>query len=767
MARIRLGLHRMSSSADQRLRDYVAAVRPNVIKILDPGSEAEGLAVFCRSHGTDVIGRVYFDPQELGAEGGRQIEKVLNAARSCPSIRYWELHNEAWQSGDQLSRYSELSIDFMNRLEALGSGQKAVIGCFSTGQPEVGEWIRFAPALERAARSGHVLGIHCYGAPLMWYGVNDYQYNDGNAHLGPAPVPSRANLGWWNLRYRRALQELDRLRVPRPQILVTESGIDDIHPRPGPHEGKKGFRDYIDVDWTQKFGDYAAQLTWYCREVSLDPEVIGVVDFGWAAEDKQWSSFDLSLEPAMLDRVQGAMAALLDVPTVVPDPIVVPQPIVQPPLEPEEQMVRPAIEVRRGEGWTSVARRALGVEPSLTDVDALRAANPGNAGLDIGERVWLPANWYVANRVLARALRATAPAAAPAARALRSARAAAPAGALESQLASAFGAAFSDLRTSLPSNPNGPSGDFLPRALNRIDTIAVHHAAGPKDQTWEAIARFHIGPDRGWAGIGYHFGIRHGTLSYLGDIHQARACVRDLNPGVICIVMTGDYTSETVDKADADVLHRSIGLLQTWAQATLGRTLAIKGHGELPGQQTACPGGNLLALVRAMRTGVSTGAVPVIDGPALMAKAEARLTLPLNPAAGLQRAIVGDGFVPTSPEFEDQGLVAQRAEHPLTGEVRVYYVSQNRPGAPAWVDHSSPTVTAARAARARSVSRPLPVPPDDPFRFEDDAPATIPIPAPGEGAVTAATKRKSATGKASKAKATADAAPRPHRGQGR
>lgn len=757
MARIRLGLHRMSSSADQRLKAYVAAVRPNVIKILDPGTDAEGLAAFCRSHGTDVIGRVYFDPQELGAEGGRQIEKVLKAARSCPSIRFWELHNEAWQSGDQLSRYADLSIDFMNRIEALGSGQKAVIGCFSTGQPEVGEWVRFAPALERAARSGHVLGIHCYGAPLMWYGVNDYQFNNGNARLGPAPVPNRANLGWWNLRYRRAMQELDRLRVPRPQILVTESGIDDIHPRPEPHDGKKGFRDYLDVDWTRKFGDYAAQLSWYCREVSLDPEVIGVVDFGWAAQDKQWASFDLSLEPAMLDRVQGAMVSLLDVPTEVPDVIVAPQPVAKPPLEPEEQVVRPAIEVRRGEGWTSVARRALAAEPSLKDVDALRAANPGNTSLDVGERVWLPANWYVANRVLARALISADPEAASAARAPRSASAPAPAGALEAQLAAAFGTAFSDLRASLPSNPNGPHGDFLPRALGGIDTIAVHHAAGPKDQTWEAIANFHIGPERQWAGIGYHFGIRRGTLSYLGDIHQARACVRDLNPGVICIVMTGDYTSETVDKSDADVLHRSIGLLQAWAQATLGRTLAIKGHGELPGQQTACPGGNLLRLVQEMRTGVATGAVPTIDAPALLAKADQRQTLPLNPAAGLQRAIVGDGFVPTSPEFEDQGLVAQRAEHPLTGEVRVYYVSQSRPGAPAWIDQSSASAIAtdARATRARSVNRPLPAPPDDPFRFADDAPATVPNAIVGGGQAAPAKPRQSTGPNAPKA----DAAP--------
>jgi hypothetical protein len=61
----------------------------------------------------------------------------------------------------------------------------------------------------------------------------------------------------------------------------------------------------------------------------------------------------------------------------------------------------------------------------------------------------------------------------------------------------------------------------------------------------------------------------------------------------------------------------------------------------------------------------------------LLAEAEARQLLPLNRDAALQKQIFADGLVPNSAEFEfrfeNVSYVAQRAEHLLTGEVRVYY----------------------------------------------------------------------------------------------
>lgn len=57
---------------------------------------------------------------------------------------------------------------------------------------------------------------------------------------------------------------------------------------------------------------------------------------------------------------------------------------------------------------------------------------------------------------------------------------------------------------------------------------------------------------------------------------------------------------------------------------------------------------------------------------ALLALAALKQSIQLNPSAGLQKAILAAGFWPTSGEFDSAGGRAQRAEHPGTGEVRVY-----------------------------------------------------------------------------------------------
>lgn len=181
---------------------------------------------------------------------------------------------------------------------------------------------------------------------------------------------------------------------------------------------------------------------------------------------------------------------------------------------------------------------------------------------------------------------------------------------LGAMLAAEFGGLYSDLRASLPRHPNGPAGDFSPRALGNIDILAVHHTAGPKGETWTQVAQGHIA-GRGWAGIGYHIGVRGGSVSYIGDVSLARACCLDQNHRVLCVVLTGNYETETVDKADAEALRRVVAVCQRWAAAQLRRPLAVKGHREVPGQATACPGRNLLPLVHELASGKIPAPGPV------------------------------------------------------------------------------------------------------------------------------------------------------------
>lgn len=249
---------------------------------------------------------------------------------------------------------------------------------------------------------------------------------------------------------------------------------------------------------------------------------------------------------------------------------------------------------------------------------------------------------------------------------------------LEQYLDAEFGRfGWDDLRNELPSNPNGPNGDFSVRQLSLIDTIAIHHSAGSIDQSWQSIAAYHIGPERGWAGIGYHIGVRNGRVAYLGGIEKGRACVGQLNHRVICCCVTGDYTRVALAQQDRVAIERVVKALQRWSAATLQRQLRVKGHGELPGQSTACPGGAIKAILPGLAS-ITAGGGGVVDaGPstALLTRAEQHRVMRLNKTAALQKAILRDGFVPVSGEFTEAPYTAQLAESLATGAVRVYYAS--------------------------------------------------------------------------------------------
>lgn len=256
---------------------------------------------------------------------------------------------------------------------------------------------------------------------------------------------------------------------------------------------------------------------------------------------------------------------------------------------------------------------------------------------------------------------------------------------LGQMLAAEFGALYSDLRAALPRNPGGQYGDFAPRPLPGITMLAVHHTAGGKDQSWAQVAQEHIS-GRGWAGIGYHVGIRRGTVSYIGDVSLARACCSQQNHRVVCVVMTGNYETETVDAGDAAILRRVEAVVQRWAAGAVGRRLTVLGHKEVPGQSTACPGRNLLPLVHQLAAGGGAPApAPAPSGPpagdlaavqAEVRRVHAAQGVTLNPNAALQRAIRARGWTPTTRETRvvvgGRAYIAQRGEALGGGEAAIF-----------------------------------------------------------------------------------------------
>ncbi len=151
---------------------------------------------------------------------------------------------------------------------------------------------------------------------------------------------------------------------------------------------------------------------------------------------------------------------------------------------------------------------------------------------------------------------------------------------------------FVDLRDPIPGDSYNWSWT---RPLAQVKYLAIHHTAGPDTQTPQQIANFHVNSN-GWGGIGYHFLIgKDGMVYYVGDISTARANVANLNEQVLGICLIGSFingkqpTPQQIDSTrklcDFFINHYpALVNVQSWD--------AMRGHKDLPGQSTACPGDN-------------------------------------------------------------------------------------------------------------------------------------------------------------------------------
>lgn len=379
---MRLGPHVNTPHRANVAADYIRAVKPNACKVLDSGMDGRVIDA-ARETGAAIIGRVYWDSQKLGAEYGRFTGRVVAFAHQFPHVAYLEGANEDFQGGDELSRYAVHEIERMKALEAIG--RKAIIGNFSCGQPQYGEWSRFRPALEYAAAHGHVLGLHEYSGPVMQWMAGNNQIV-GGAHRLDDAGERQGLTGHLTLRYRHVLKLAREWGIGNLQIAITESGIDDVNPRPGPQG--KGWRSYVGTQYADMapFGDYSRQLAWYGRRLSEDANVVAWVDFGFS-QAGDWQTFDLSEDGAMRDRVIAEMQRMPRTGSSIPAPT--PQPAPSPaPVPPPAPTAGPfaAIEVAKGEGRDSVARRAysLPTRPVATVKDAVRRIEGANPGKDWG-----------------------------------------------------------------------------------------------------------------------------------------------------------------------------------------------------------------------------------------------------------------------------------------------------------------------------------------------------------------------------------------------
>lgn len=123
--------------------------------------------------------------------------------------------------------------------------------------------------------------------------------------------------------------------------------------------------------------------------------------------------------------------------------------------------------------------------------------------------------------------------------------------------------------------------------------FVVHYSEGPTSRTPRQIQNFHM-DDRGWPDVGYNF-----LVDVKGRIYEGRGWLvvgahakghNTTGVGVCFIGRDGDAT---------DTAKTSIRALYDAACDKAGRQLLKRGHGQLSGNSTDCPGKQLLTWVKA------------------------------------------------------------------------------------------------------------------------------------------------------------------------
>lgn len=147
---------------------------------------------------------------------------------------------------------------------------------------------------------------------------------------------------------------------------------------------------------------------------------------------------------------------------------------------------------------------------------------------------------------------------------------------------------ITDLTLELPRNPQVP---FVERPLSALRWVAVHHTAGPWNQSARSIAEYHIRPrpgaPKGWSGIAYHYLVRRdGMVEKVRPVRFIPACVGGHNTALVCVAFVGSFQAARPSEEAWQAAEWLAALLRKEYPTILG----VRGHREFEGQATACPG---------------------------------------------------------------------------------------------------------------------------------------------------------------------------------
>ena len=281
----KLGIH-VARPNSPAIMEFVRAARPAVVKGVDDlGFLAE---VKAASPQTVTIGRLSVEPQDYGGEPDAAAAALVAAQLpqlvQHPYVDYWEGWNEPDPNLDRMEWYARFEAERVRQLAA--HGLRAAVGGFSTGVPELDEFVLFVPAIEEAKRHGGILSLHEYAAP-------DLTFLYGDPLPGYPTYPDRGPLLFRYRWFYRDVLEPRGLVVP---LVISEAGIDGIlGNRPGPQG--LGWQDFQEFWVAQGWGPdgqtaFLNQLQWLDNEARQDEYVIGYALFT-AGGGRAWDTYEL------------------------------------------------------------------------------------------------------------------------------------------------------------------------------------------------------------------------------------------------------------------------------------------------------------------------------------------------------------------------------------------------------------------------------------------------------------------------------------------
>lgn len=214
-------------------------------------------------------------------------------------------------------------------------------------------------------------------------------------------------------------------------------------------------------------------------------------------------------------------------------------------------------------------------------------------------------------------------------------------------LAAEFGDDYENLVGSLPVNTTVEP--YQMRPLTDISMVVLHHTDAASAVTWKAVATYHTTSNK-WNKIAYHIGIRDYagrcvvSLLNLPETRSYHAHTEGNNRG-LAVCVAGRKDTESGKIAEIDALQRAVAVIRRWA--TWQDWLPVVAHGDVPGNDTSCPGRYLNEVIPALNE-------RMIDDDELSAEiwkvAKFNQVLSPNPASAIEIMMREQGYTPIGNE---------------------------------------------------------------------------------------------------------------------